>query len=159
MDFEQQLHFTPLPPGEKYFKAVPGLMKRIRDLYDAIYEQFGEEGLNLIRDVSTEYGRNLGNHVRKYLSEKGVKGVGTYVVRVFDMVGGDWTISKMNDTEMVIEVCQCPYPFTDDAVCRAHTSMEKALVETLDPGLEYDIGRSIPQGDSVCEHIIRRKPH
>jgi hypothetical protein len=35
--------------------------------------------------------------------------------------------------------------------------MERALVETLDEELDYRIGRSIPKGDSFCEHILCRK--
>ena len=156
-DKTKGLNIKLLPPEEKYFKAVPGYMRRIRDLYEALYERFGEEGLQLIRDVSTRYGRELGHHVKKHLQERGIKGVGAYIVRVFDMVDGDWTITELNDRMMIIEVSRCPYPFRQDLICRAHTCMEKALVETLDPTLEYDIGRSIPKGDPVCEHIIRKK--
>jgi hypothetical protein len=35
--------------------------------------------------------------------------------------------------------------------------MEKALVQGLDPDLEYFIRQSIPRGDAVCEHVIRRR--
>jgi hypothetical protein len=157
MEKTRGLNVTLLPPEEKYFKAVPGYMKRIRDLYEAIYERFGEDGLQLIRDVSARYGTELGRHVKKHLDDGGIRGVGAYIVRVFDMVDGDWEITVLNERKMIIEVSRCPYPFKDDNICRAHTCMEKALVETLDPTLEYDIGRSIPQGDPVCEHIIRKK--
>jgi hypothetical protein len=32
--------------------------------------------------------------------------------------------------------------------------MERALVQTLDDTLDYEVGRSIPQGDPFCEHIL-----
>jgi len=32
--------------------------------------------------------------------------------------------------------------------------MEKTVVEELNPSLTYRIGKSIPAGDSYCEHII-----
>jgi hypothetical protein len=35
--------------------------------------------------------------------------------------------------------------------------MEEKLVTTLDPDLTYRIGRSIPQGDACCEHILERR--
>src|SRR4030042_5977897 len=101
MNFKDQLNLNLLPPEEKYFKAVPGLMKRIRDLYEGIIERFGDEGLQLIRDVSTNYGRLLGIHVRKHLDEVGIKGIGTYIINVFDMVGGDWTVTELSDQKMV----------------------------------------------------------
>jgi hypothetical protein len=43
------------------------------------------------------------------------------------------------------------------AICEAHTCMEKTLVKTLDEDLDYRIGRSIPKGDSCCEHILSRR--
>jgi hypothetical protein len=35
--------------------------------------------------------------------------------------------------------------------------MEEALVAALDDDLDYRVGRSIPQGDPSCEHILSRK--
>jgi hypothetical protein len=35
--------------------------------------------------------------------------------------------------------------------------MEQALVRGLDDSLEYRVGRSIPQGDPICEHILTIK--
>jgi hypothetical protein len=42
-------------------------------------------------------------------------------------------------------------------MCLAHTTMEKTVVEELNPELVYRIGKSIPAGDSFCEHIIEIK--
>ena len=35
--------------------------------------------------------------------------------------------------------------------------MEEALVASFDDTLTYRIGRSIPAGDSICEHILERR--
>jgi hypothetical protein len=32
--------------------------------------------------------------------------------------------------------------------------MERAVVEELNPDITYRIGKSIPAGDSYCEHIL-----
>jgi hypothetical protein len=37
--------------------------------------------------------------------------------------------------------------------------MEKTVVETLNPKLVYRIGKSIPNGDKYCEHIIEIKAY
>ncbi len=131
-------------------------MKRLRDVYGAVHERFGEQGLELIRDVSREYGERIGRNVNMKGGLKGVAEVGRYLLKVFDMVGGDWEIGEFSEDRLVILVGRCPYPFTSDEVCRAHTCMEQALVATLDDSLEYGIGRSIPQGDAFCEHILSR---
>ncbi|MEN8150045.1 MAG: hypothetical protein ABFS86_09490, partial [Planctomycetota bacterium] len=61
------------------------------------------------------------------------------------------------DDRLVITVSRCPYPFVRESTCAAHTCMEEALVTTLDPGLSYRIGRSLPKGDACCEHILERR--
>jgi hypothetical protein len=157
MNLPEELAFKRLSYEEKYHRAVPGYMKRIRDLYEAIHDRFGEEGLELIREVSRNYGTRIAENVKKKGELKGVAQVGKYLCKVFDMVGGEWEIGELTPDRLVITVKQCPYPFTRDEVCRAHTCMEQALVTTLDDELEYGIGRSIPAGDSCCEHILRRR--
>lgn len=157
MNLPDELKFKRLSFEEKYHRAVPGYMKRLRDLYEAIYEQFGEEGLDLIRTVSKKYGRRIGANVKKKGELKGVVQVGKYLLKVFDMVSDDWEIKEFSEDRLVITVSRCPYPFRRDEVCRAHTCMEQALVAALDDSLEYRIGCSIPAGDSYCEHVLSKK--
>ena len=76
MDLPEQLDFDRLSFEEKYHRAVPGYMKRINRLYEAVCERFGEEGLELIRDVSREFGRSIGENVRQKGNVSGVAGVG-----------------------------------------------------------------------------------
>ena len=154
MELPQELQFEKLSLEEKYRRAIPGFMKRVADIYAAIYERFGEEGLELIREVSAGYGTRIGENVNKKGGLKGVADVGRYLLKVFDMIAAEWEVSEFTDDRMVIRVRSCPYAFTDDAICRAHTCMEQALVATLDETLEYRLGCTIPQGDSVCEHIL-----
>lgn len=154
MNLPSELEFKRLTVEEKYYRAVPGYMKRLCTLYEAIYERFGDEGLGLIRDVSENFGANIGMNVRKRHDLKGVGQVGRYLIKVFDMITDDWEVSEFSEDRLVITVSRCPYPFTIDKVCQAHTCMERTLVATLDNSLDYRIGRSIPKGDPCCEHIL-----
>ena len=151
------LEFDRLGYEEKYRRAVPGYMKRIAELYEAVVDRFGEEGLNLIRDVSRDYGTRIADNVRKKGERTGVAQVGRYLLKVFDMICDDWKVEEYTPDRLVISVSRCPYPFTRDAICRAHTCMERALVRTLDDGLEYEVARSIPRGDPRCEHVLSRR--
>ena len=157
MDLPPELEFDRPSVEEQYRRAVPGYMRRIRDIYYAVHDRFGEEGLQLIRDVSREYGERIANNVKRERKLRGVAEVGRYLLRVFDMVSDDWEIQELTEDRLVIAVHRCPYPFDREEVCRAHTCMEKALVSTLDPSLEHRVGRSIPGGDAYCEHIVCRK--
>jgi len=156
-DLPPELDFERLDDAEKYRRAVPGYMKRIRDLYEAIQDRFGEAGLELIREVSREYGERIARNVRKKGELEGLTAVGRYLLKVFDMVGGDWEVTEYTDDRLVITVRECPYPFTREEICRAHTCMEEALVTALDDRLTYRIGRSIPKGDACCEHVLARR--
>jgi len=149
-----ELEFDRPNGEEKYGRAVPGYMKRICRLYEAIQDRFGEEGLELIREVSREYGERIAANVNRKGGLRGVTGVGRYLLKVFDMVSDDWRVAEFTPERLVIAVDRCPYPFTRDEICRAHTCMEQALVRGLDDSLEYRVGCSIPQGDPVCEHIL-----
>lgn len=157
MDLPAELQFERLSWEEKYHRAVPGYMKRICELYEAVADRFGEEGLQLIRDVSRDYGTRIAVNLKKNGDRKGVASVGKYLLKVFDMICDDWKVEAFNEDRMVISVSRCPYPFSRDAICRAHTCMERALVETLDDSLDYEVGRSIPRGDPRCEHVLSRR--
>jgi hypothetical protein len=157
MNLPEELSFSRLSDEEKYRRALPGYMRRFGELYQAIYERFGEEGLELIRDVSREYGTRIALNVKKKGGLTGVAEVGKYLLKVFDMVSDDWEIQEYNRDRLVIRVHRCPYPLTRVEICKAHTCMEKALVSTLDDTLEHHVGCSIPGGDPYCEHIVCRK--
>ena len=154
MELPEELSFERLSYAEKYHRAVPGYMRRLCDIYEAVYERFGEDGLNLIEEVSRQYGTEIATNVKKKGDLKGLAQVGKYLLRVFDMVSDDWEVLEYTRDRLVIAVFRCPYPFSREKICRAHTCMEHALVTTLDETLEYRIGRSIPRGDSFCEHIL-----
>jgi hypothetical protein len=157
MELPKELDFERLSAEEKYHRAVPGYMRRILGLYEALHERYGEDGLDLIRDVSRGYGQSIGANVNRTRSLTGIAEVGKYLLKVFDMVSDDWSVTEFSEDRLVISVSRCPYPFTKPEICEAHTCMEQAIVNTLDPSLDYRIGRSIPKGDPCCEHILCRK--
>ncbi len=157
MELPEELKFDRLSYEEKYHRAITGYMRRLCEIYEAVYERFGEEGLELIRSVSADYGRRIAENVKKKGELKGVAQVGRYLIKVFDMVSDDWFVKEFSQDRLIIGVSRCPYPFKDDRICRAHTCMEEALVAGLDDTLDYRIGRSIPQGDPYCEHILSVK--
>lgn len=138
-----------------YRTAVSGLYSRLRSNYDFLYRKFGEEGLDLIEEMSREYGLSVA--ARAKLPDNDLASVSSFLLRIFDTVArGKFTVEKQEGM-VVVKVESCPLGFTDPRMCRAHTAMEEAVVEALNPGLVYRIGRSIPAGDRCCEHIISEK--
>ena len=141
-----------------YRSAVSGLYARLRSNYDFIYRKFGDDGIKLIADMSREYGLNVAAMARDRLENNDLTSVAKYLLRIFDTVSrgkNDFTeLVKEGDSRVLIKVSECPLHFTNPQICLAHTTMEKTVVEELNSDLAYRIGRSIPAGDSYCEHII-----
>ena len=145
-----------VPVEKKYRSITNALIKRIKHLYDAIYERFGSDGLDLIRDVSTDYGLEIAERAKQNMKHPDIKSVGLFVIKVFNNLRGNGEVTEFNEDKVVIRVFECPYPFDKPEMCEAHTSMEKALAETLSKDLKYYIHKSIPKGDDYCDHVIER---
>jgi hypothetical protein len=141
-----------------YRSAVAGLYARLRSNYDFIYRKFGDEGIKLIADMSHEYGLSIAARARNKLKNNDLNSVAEYLLRIFSTVSWDkdgfTELINVDDSRMVIKASECPLGFTSSQMCLAHTTMEKTVVEELNPGLTYRIGKSIPAGDAYCEHIV-----
>jgi hypothetical protein len=143
-----------------YRSAVSGLYARLRSNYDFIYRRLGNDGLKLIADMSREYGLSVAQRARFKLPDNSLASVAGYLLRIFDTVArGRGLISTVEEDadRVIIRVDRCPLDFDKPEMCLAHTTMEKTVVEELNPGLVYRIGKSIPAGHSCCEHIIEIK--
>lgn len=143
-----------------YRSAVKGLYARITSYYDYLYKRFGQEGLEMIAEMSREYAESIIPRAQKALGKNDLESVATYLLRIFKTV--DWNtdgiklVSKSPE-EIIITVEDCPLHFKKPELCRAHTTMEKTVVEGLNHDIKYSIGKSIPAGDGFCEHILHLK--
>jgi hypothetical protein len=146
-----------IPLEKRYSSNLRGLLIRIRKLYEAIEDQFGEDGLKLIERVSSEYGQEIAERIKAREGEMDIHQVGLLLVKVFNGMRSEGEVSEWTDKRVCIMVPECPYPFTRPQTCRAHTSMEEALVKGLNPELDYVIEKCIPEGDSVCHHVLSLK--
>jgi len=149
-------------PRNKYIEARSAVYNaRLRSNYDFIYRKFGNEGIRLIAEMSCEYGLSIAARAREGLESNDLASVARYILRIFNTVGhgknGFIELIEVNDHRVVIKANECPLHFTNPQMCLAHTAMEKTVVEELNPDLTYNIGKSIPAGDSFCEHIIETR--
>jgi len=152
-----------LPPGVKiedvsvekmYRSSTAALMNRIRRLYEEMYNRFGSEGIDIIRDVSAEFGEEIAERGREKVKGSDAKSVALFLVRIFNNARGEGKVVDWGDKRVVIRVYRCPYPFKVPEICEAHTTMERVVVERLGKGLSYCIEKSIPRGDPFCDHVI-----
>ena len=140
-----------------YRSAVSGLYGRLRSNYDFLYRRFGNDGLKLIEEMSREYGLSVAKRAKTRLANNDLASVAEYLLRIFDTVarGRDLITTAVKEQDrVIIKVNRCPLDFDSPEMCLAHTTMEKTVVEELNPNLVYRIGKSIPAGDNCCEHIL-----
>lgn len=143
-----------------YTSAVKGLYERITSYYNYLYDRFGQEGLDIISEMSREYGESIVPRAKKALGNNDIESVAAYLLRVFRTV--NWNTDSIqlvskSPEEIIIRVEDCPLHFKNPELCLAHTEMEKTLVEGLNPDIDYSISKSIPAGDGFCEHILSLK--
>ena len=137
-----------------YRGVLRGLLNRIKILYEAIYNRYGDDGLNLIREVSEKYGYEIANRVRGKDEPWDIQKVGLFLVKVFNNMRAEGEVTEFGKSRVSIMVPKCPYPFEDVEICAAHTAMENSLVKGLNSKLYYFIEKCIPSGDSYCLHVL-----
>jgi hypothetical protein len=140
-----------------YRSAVSGLYARLRSNYDFLYQKFGDDGIKLIADMSRYYGLSIAQRARERLEDNDLTSVANYLLRIFDTVNrrkGYESQVEWSDNRVVIKAERCILHFDMPEMCQAHTTLEKTVVEELNPNLRYRIGKSLPAGDPYCEHII-----
>jgi len=140
-----------------YRSAVSGLYARLRSNYDFIWNKMGDEGLKLIEGMSREYGLSIAERAKNTLGGNDIGTVSDYLMRIFETVswGKDMArLVEVSPEKFIIQVNECPLNFDRPDLCLAHTTMERTVVEELNPALRYRIGKSIPTGYEYCEHII-----
>ncbi|RKY95502.1 MAG: hypothetical protein DRQ13_07005 [Ignavibacteriae bacterium] len=145
-----------IPLEAMYRGVLRGLLTRIKVLYEAIYTRYGDDGLDLIREVSEQYGNEIVKRVRGNDEPWDINKVGLFLVKVFNNMRAEGEVTEFGKDRVSIKVPLCPYPFKDKKICSAHTSMECALVKGLNPDLEYYIEKSVPAGDPFCLHVLQQ---
>ena len=143
-----------IPIEQMYRGVLRGLLSRIKVLYEAIHKRYGDDGLDLIREVSEQYGSEIAKRVRGNDEPWDIGKVGLFLVKVFNNMRAEGEVIDFGEKRISIMVPQCPYPFNDTKICSAHTSMECMLVKGLNPDLDYFIEKSVPAGDPFCLHVL-----
>ena len=153
----EHIKIEEVPLEKRYRSVTAGLTRRIKILYEAIYEKYGDDGLDLIRGVGDKYAREIAERAKKTIDATNLEAVALYLIRIFNTVRGNGEVVEFSDKRVVIRVHQCPYPWETVEMCEADTQMEKSVVEALADNLCYRIGKSLPKGDPFCDHIIEVK--
>ncbi len=150
----KNLQIEEIPLEAMYRGVLRGLTTRIKVLYETIYTRYGDDGIDLIRDVSEKCGHDIAKKVRGDDESWSISKVGLFIVKVFNNMLSEGEVTEFTENRVSIMVPKCPYPFKDTKICSAHISMECALVHGLNPNLEYHMEKSIAAGDPFCVYVL-----
>jgi len=153
----ENVQIEEIPLEAMYRGVLRGLLTRIKLLYEAIYARYGNDGLDLIKEVSEKYGFDIAKRVRGNDKPWNIRKVGLFLVKLFNNMRSEGEVIEFSENRVSIRIPECPYPFKDTKICSAHRSMECTLVHRLNPNLEYYIEKSVPAGDPFCVHVLNNK--
>ena len=80
------------------------MTRRIKILYEAIFNKYGEDGLELIRQVGRQYGEEIARRAKSRIEKTDLKSVAFYVIRIFNTLRGQGKVVEFSDQRVVIRV-------------------------------------------------------
>ena len=86
----QNIKIEEIPLDAMYRSVLRGLLTRIKVLYEAINKRYGDDGLDLIREVSEQYGNEIAKRVRGNDEPWDINKVGLFLVKVFNNLRAVW---------------------------------------------------------------------
>ena len=93
---------------QKYRSAVAGLYARLKSNYDTIYEEFGDEGIRLIANMSHRYGLEVAERARKRVEGNNIRSVREYILWIFETVGEEVEVTEINKNRMAVKLLAVP---------------------------------------------------
>ena len=86
IDLPDDLIIEKVPIAKKYRSVTTGLVRRIKILYEAIYKKYGDEGLELIREVGEQYGLEIAERAKKWVKTNDLESVALYIKLAFSSI-------------------------------------------------------------------------
>lgn len=141
----------------QYCMATLGSVLRLA--VKSMKENYGEEGLSNLRKTFYEAGIELGKDEVEQLGidNKGARAYDRIVKEALEAFEVKYEITELSDTNYVLRIYNCPHAknFRSPEVCDVFLELDKGIVKSLDPKLEFKLARHILRGDSYCEYVVR----
>ena len=147
-----------VPPESRFEIVVPGLWENIGRIAKAVDKKFGAEGRNLLRQVMSERGSEMGEMMKPQSPGEDFKSVGTFFAGASKMFGVENEV-EVKANEVVVKIPRCPYGLegTNRELCEAMMAFDIKAVEAGGPNVTMKIVKTVAAGDPQCELSIRPK--
>ena len=146
------------PPEKRFGMVVPALFENIGRIAKAVDKNFGVEGRNLLRQVMSERGSEMGKGMKPMSPGEDFKSVGTFFAGIVKIFGVENEV-EVKENEVVIKIPKCPYGLesTSRELCEALMALDARAIETLGPNVTMEIVKTVAVGDPQCEISIKPK--
>lgn len=143
------------------------------DLYTLLYglsiktikEKYGQEAINVLKKVFFERGKELGKLEVERLGVKDVNAKGYHVIvkAALDSFNIKYKVVELSEERYVLQIFECPHGVrfknldTPPEVRDILLELDRGIVESLNPKLEFKLTKHMLRGDNYCEYVVKRK--
>lgn len=150
-----------LTSEERFILANKVYSDIVRRIIKAVEEKYGAEGRSVIERALYEFGREVGERVRKVLEVEG-KGLEDYGKVHYYQDTNFWAIEETLKTEkpgeLIVYVSFCPLKdvFTPKD-CKIWIPYLKGVVDSVNDRITWKATKVLTRGDGCCELIFTIK--
>lgn len=127
-------------------------------LCKAIYQRNPGQGLEVIRNVASEYGKMFGGVLKKRNPSASIKTLVEAQDDTCKKIGWKVTLKGGNgEIEVIAEACPFGLENTSRELCDAVMNFDRGMWKAIDPKLTLYIDKTVAVGDSQCSIRVRRE--
>jgi len=147
-----------IPLEQRFGLATSALFGNIGAIAKAVDKKFGAAGRDVLRQVMSERGVELGAMMKPMSPGEDFKSVGTFFSQAIKMFGVE-NEAEVKENEVIVKTSKCPYGLegTNKELCQAMMAFDLNAVKTVGPGVTLEIVRTVATGDPQCELSIKAK--
>ncbi|MEM2704207.1 MAG: L-2-amino-thiazoline-4-carboxylic acid hydrolase [Candidatus Bathyarchaeia archaeon] len=143
----------------EYGLSTLGLVLRLA--VKAVKENYGEQGLKKLSEAFQQAGMELGKNEMARLKIKENDAVAYHKIvgealKAFDV---KHEVVKFDKTNYVLRIYECPHAknFVIPEACDIFLDLDKGIVQSINPALEFKLTKHILRGDPYCEYVVTSK--
>jgi len=147
-----------IPLEQRFGLVTSALFGNIGSIAKAVDKKFGAAGRDVLRQVMSEKGVELGAMMKPMSPGEDFKSVGTFFSQAIRMFGVE-NDAEVKENEVVVKTSKCPYGLegTSRELCEAMMAFDLNAVKTVGPGVTLKIVRTVAAGEPLCELSIAPK--
>jgi len=152
-----------MTPKEKLDYSMKTMALVLSLAVKSVKQDMGEEGISRLKQTFFEAGMDLGRAEQRRLKLRGrnAKSYHRIVEEALKAFNIKYKVTKLTDENYDLRIYNCPHGnnFSNAGapveVCDVFLGLDKGIVKSLNPKLEFALTKHILRGDKYCEYVVR----